>query len=266
MFHRLVNKAICVILLSILGVTSGHAKDISINFIANSTVRITDGEHVLFTDFPYVSGAYDYMQYTYPYFVEQDNDVTTLISNRLTDHFDPEVFLTLGWKIIAPAEVVGDLQKRYLALKEERDRVVADLKRNQEIDQAINPGSVVNITLPDPIIEPKTTVVEENMLIGPMQITAIRTPSAQTEHYSYLVEWGGRKIYFGGDTGDVKHLATLPETDIAFLSPWLFENARKENALPKTKKLVIYHHKDAEIIPNCFNCIVPQKGEYIPFE
>ena len=270
MFYQSLRKIFCGVVLGFslisLGVSTGQAKDVSINFIANASLRITDGEHVLFTDFPYVSAAFGHMAYSYPFIIEQGNDVTTLITNRLADHFDPVTFMTLDWKVIAPSEVVGDLQKRYVELNEARDRVVAILERNRELDQAVRPDEEISVVLPDPIIKPDTIIVEENLIYGPMQINAIRTVSGETEHYSYIIEWGGKKIYLSGDTGDISHLATLPETDIAFISPWLYENARKENSLPNSKKIVIYQHKDNEIIPNCLGCIVPERGEFIPFE
>lgn len=266
MYYRSFNKIIGAIALCILSISTVQAKEISINFIANASVRITDGEHVLFTDFPYVSGAYGHMEFTYPYFVEQDNNVSTLITSRMTDHFDPEVFMTLGWKVFAPAEVAGDIEKRYVELKSARDRVVEELEKERAINQALNPNQEIETILPAPISEPDVVVVQENLLHGPMQISAIRTKSAQTEHYSYILNWEGKKIYFSGDTGDVEHLKNLPETDIAFITPWLFENARKGGALPNTKKIVIYQHRVGEIVPSCFDCVIPEKGEFISFD
>ena len=266
MYFQHLRKIVGGLVLCMVFSTFSHAKDVSINFIANATLRITDGDHILFTDFPYLSGAHEHMEYTYPFFVEQDNNVTTLITNRMADHFDPDAFMTLDWKVIAPAEVVGDLQTRYQELNDARELVVAELKRNHELDQAVSPNTEIPLVLPEPIKVPDTMVVEENLIHGPMQIKAIRTKSAMTEHYSYLVDWGGKKMYFSGDTGDIAHLADLPETDIAFITPWLFGNALKEDALPKTKKIVIYQHKDGEIIPKCFDCTIPQRGEFIPFD
>jgi len=265
MFYQPLKKMIGGLIFGLVLTSTSQAQDVSINFIANASLRITDGKQVLFTDFPYVSAAYGHMAYTYPFFVEQGNNVTTLITNRLTDHFDPVTFMTLDWKVIAPAEVVGDLQARYTELNDARDRVVAELERNQELDQAVSPEREITVVLPDPIIKPDTVIVEESLVNGPMHIQAIRTRSAQTEHYSYVIDWGGRKIYLSGDTGDTEHLATLPEMDVAFITPWLFENARKEDALPNAKKIVIYQHKDNEIIPNCMGCIIPERGEVIDF-
>ena len=173
--------------------------------------------------------------------------------------------MALGWNVIAPAEVVSDIDDRYEELNNARNLIVAELERNRELDQAVNPDSEIILELPDAVLKPNTVTVEEKITNGPMNITAIKTKSAQTEHYSYLLEWGGRKIYLAGDTGDTDHLAELPDVDLAFLTPWLFENARRANALPNTK-IVIYQHRVGEIIPNCFNCTVPEKGEYIPFD
>lgn len=263
---RIIKNMVCGAIISVAMLVPTQAQDVSINFIANATLRVTDGEYVLFTDFPYVSAAFGTMAYTYPYFVENGEKTTTLITNRMDDHFDPTTFMTLDWKIIAPAEVVGDLQDRYFAANQAREVAVAQLERNRILDQAQNPDTTVTVVLPDPIIEPNTVVVEEDLINGPMQIKSFKTAYGQTEHYSYLVEWHGKKIYFSGDTGDISHLANLPAIDVAFLTPWLYENARKENALPNTKNLVIYQHRDGEIIPRCPNCVVPQKGELIAID
>lgn len=265
MVYRSIKKILGSFLISLSFISTGYSQEVSINFLANASLRISDGEYILFTDFPYVSGAFGHMEYTYPFFVEQGNNVTTLITSRMADHFDPEAFMALGWKVIAPAEVVNDLEGRYNALNEARNAVVAELERNRELDQAVRPDTEITITLPDPVLKPDTVTVEEKITNGPMEITAIKTKSAQTEHYSYLLQWHDRKIYFAGDTGDTGHLASLQDVDLVFLSPWLFENARKANALPNTK-IVIYQHRVGEIIPNCFDCIVPEKGEYISFD
>lgn len=269
MYYLFLRKFILSIIISIILAGTANAKDIAVNFIANASLRITDGEYVLFTDFPYVSGAFGHMEYIYPYFVEQDNNVTTLITNRMTDHFDPDVFMTLkGWSIIAPDEVTKGINSRYEVQKAAQDAVVEVLKRDHEVNKAVNWNSPTEIvlTLPEPVNKPNIIPMADKISHGPMEITALRTKSAQTEHYSYLLEWGGRKLYFSGDTGDTDHLKGLPELDIAFLTPWLYENAKRANALPKAKKIVIYQHKVNEIIPRCTGCIIPKPGDYIPFD
>lgn len=241
------------------------AQEIAVNFIANASIRITNGKQVIFTDFPYVSGAFGHMIYTYPYFIEQNNDVTTLITNRFADHLDPEKILTLDWKIIAPEDVVIDLKSKYQELIVVREAQLAEIKKNTEIQKLINPNTVIRTVVLDELIEPSVTIAKEQMTVGNAKVTTYDTPTAGSKNHSYLIDWGGKKIYLAGDTGDVEHLASLPPLDMAFISPWLFENARRANALPETKKLIIYQHKEEEIIPNCFTCTIPERGDFIPF-
>ncbi|MDG1021989.1 MAG: hypothetical protein P8H57_00300 [Emcibacteraceae bacterium] len=242
------------------------AQEIAVNFIANASIRITDGKQVIFTDFPYLSGAFGHMIYNYPYFVEQNNDVTTLITNRFNDHIDQEKILTLDWDIVAPDDVVSDLKSKYQELIVLRETQLAEIKKNTEIQKLINPNAVIRPVILEELIEPSVTVAKEEMTIGNAKVTTYDTPTAGSKNLSYLIDWGGKKIYLAGDTGDVEHLSALPPLDMAFISPWLFENARRANALPDTKKLIIYQHKEEEIIPNCFTCTIPERGDFIPFE
>ena len=47
------------------------------------------------------------------------------------------------------------------------------------------------------------------------------TPHAALEHYSYVVEWNGLRLYFTGDTDDTAALLAVKDLDVAFVSPWL---------------------------------------------
>ena len=261
MFFRPLKKLIGGLAVGLALTSTSQAQDVSINFIANASLRITDGKQVLFTDFPYVSAAYGHMAYTYPFFVEQGNDVTTLITNRLTDHFDPVAFMTLDWKVIAPAEVVGELQSRYTELNDARDRVVAVLERERELDQAVSPDQEITVVMPDPIIKPDTVVVEESLVHGAMHIQAIRTESAQTEHYSYVIDWGGKKIYLSGDTGDIEHLATLPEVDIAFITPWLLKTLAKRTRCQTLRKLLFISIKTMRLFQTALDVSYPSAAK-----
>jgi len=73
-------------------------------FIGNEAFRFSDGKMTLFSDFPYQSGAYGYMEYEYDFAAEK-GPVVSLITHRHLDHFDPERFIELEWKIIGPKEV-----------------------------------------------------------------------------------------------------------------------------------------------------------------
>lgn len=169
------------------------AQEIAVNFIANASIRITDGKQVIFTDFPYVSVAFGHMIYTYPYFVEQNNDVTTLITNRFNDHIDQEKILTLDWDIVAPDDVVSNLKSKYQELIVLRETQLAEIKKNTEIQKLINPNAVIRPVILEELIEPSVTVAKEEMTIGNAKVTTYDTPTAGSKNLSYLIDWGVKK-------------------------------------------------------------------------
>jgi L-ascorbate metabolism protein UlaG (beta-lactamase superfamily) len=99
---------------------------------------------------------------------------------------------------------------------------------------------------------------------GAMRIEAIETPHASIGHYSYVVTWHGRRLYFSGDTEDAGHLSRVPNLDVAFISPWLFQSARRRAQSIDARRIVIYHHAAGETVPECAaGCLVPRQGETI---
>ncbi len=57
--------------------SQAQSKEITIEFKGNCGLYLTDGENHIYTDFPYKSGAYNYMEY----------DMTTLDSLKENSHF-----------------------------------------------------------------------------------------------------------------------------------------------------------------------------------
>jgi L-ascorbate metabolism protein UlaG (beta-lactamase superfamily) len=93
-----------------------------------------------------------------------------------------------------------------------------------------------------------------------IDIEAIATPHAGIGHYSYVVTWHGRQLYFSGDTEDAEHLLRLTALDVAFVSPWLFESLQRRGRID-AKRIVIYHHQANETVPQCRDgCEVPRQG------
>lgn len=189
-----------------------------VKFIGNEAFRLSDGKVTVFSDFPYQSGAYGYMEYEYPFEAERPG-VISLISHRHLDHFDPALFTELEWKLIGPLEIV----ERHSRLK----------------------------------IIP----LEPRVALGNLVITPKATEHANTEHYSYLMDWAGKQLYFTGDTNDAQSLKDLPELDMLFITPWLYHSAQESGLLPKAARTVIYHHKTGEIVPGCKGCIIPEQGQ-----
>ncbi|PCI31740.1 MAG: hypothetical protein COB54_09185 [Alphaproteobacteria bacterium] len=114
-----------------------------------------------------------------------------------------------------------------------------------------------------PLAQNKVIKLENTMLVGPLDITLRKTSHANVDHLSYLVTWAGRKMLFVGDTEDLGVLKDLPDLNALFITPWLHRKAMMNKALPKTKKIIIYHHKAKDIIPDCSGCIIPTQNQII---
>ena len=99
---------------------------------------------------------------------------------------------------------------------------------------------------------------------GAARIDAIETPHASIGHYSYVVTWHDRRLYFSGDTEDSTHLVALKNLDAAFVSPWLYRSVLRKSQRIDTKLIVIYHHEAGENVAECkADCVLPHQGETI---
>lgn len=58
------------------------------------------------------------------------------------------------------------------------------------------------------------------------------------KHYSYLITWHGKKIYFSGDLED---LSKIKNIDWAFVNPWIYMNTASKEVKIDTKKFGMYH-------------------------
>lgn len=193
-----------------------RADSLTIRFIANEAVSLSDGTLTLVLDFPYQPGYSRYMTYPDTALNIQGN-VVAVITHRHRDHFAEERFLPTTWRIVGPREVTQSLPT---------NRVVP-------LD------SVVRIN--DAVIRP------------------IATPHAGVEHYSYLIEWKGKRFFFVGDTGDPAALLRSGPLDMAFVSSWLLNAARKDGRSVPARQVVLYHHASVqgEI---CTPCVIPMPG------
>ncbi len=129
-----------------------------------------------------------------------------------------------------PGDVVSVITHRHA------DHFEASLfeRRNWRI---IGPREVTTRLPPDRVL-----AAARRTTIGPFVVTPYPTPHSDTEHYSYLIEWHGRRLYFTGDTEDPAHLLSVEKLDIAFVTPWLLcEIARRGASVPARQ--VILHHQ-----------------------
>lgn len=61
------------------------------------------------------------------------------------------------------------------------------------------------------------------------------------KHYSYLITWHGKKIYFSGDTESAATIAGIDQIDWAFVPTWIWMDAKENNLQINATKVAIYH-------------------------
>lgn len=108
--------------------------------------------------------------------------------------------------------------------------------------------------------------IAPSIRFGPIAVEPIETPHASVGHYSYLVTWHGRRLYFTGDTESTDALLAARDLDVAFVSPWLLRAVSRAGARIDADRIVVYHHRAGERITGCgANCIVPAQGDVLRF-
>jgi len=96
---------------------------------------------------------------------------------------------------------------------------------------------------------------------GSFVIRPLRTPHSDTEHYSYLIDWGALRLYFSGDTEDPASLLAAKGVTHAFLTPWLWTTLDSSTERPGEWEVIIQHHTPGQRVPSCEGCWVPQQNE-----
>jgi len=92
------------------------------------------------------------------------------------------------------------------------------------------------------------------------------TPHGTLEHYSYLVEWNGTRLFFTGDTGDTAALLAARDLDAAFVSPWLLRAVQAVGKRIEARTVIVYPHRDGESVPPFQDRIVPRQGQALALE
>ncbi len=91
-------KTFTVIIVSVFALTeklTAGSEQLTATFIGNEAFKITDREVTLFTDFPYQSGAYGYMEYDEA-LVKRTPNSYCLFSHGHRDHFAAELVGQVG--------------------------------------------------------------------------------------------------------------------------------------------------------------------------
>lgn len=102
----------------------------------------------------------------------------------------------------------------------------------------------------------KTVTTEKKIPIQPvirfkdLVIQPSATPhNFAPEHYSYLVTWHGKRLYFVGDTETPAYILPLEDIDVLFITPWLIRTIERQELSLDADTLVVYHQKIGEEIP-----------------
>jgi L-ascorbate metabolism protein UlaG (beta-lactamase superfamily) len=124
------------------------------------------------------------------------------------------------------------------------------------------PDDVISGLPPDRVVALKGTTT-----FGPVQIEPLETPHARIGHYSYIVTWQGKRLYFSGDTDDGRSVILAKNLDAAFVSPWLYRIVMKVGGRIDARRVVIYHHEAGQQIAGCdAGCVVPKQGDTISIQ
>ncbi len=100
----------------------------------------------------------------------------------------------------------------------------------------IGPKAVVQGVPKDRVI-----VLEDVMHVGEFTIVPTATQHRNLEHYSYLVTWRGRRLYFPGDAEDPSALFETPGLDLLFITSWLSCSAERAGRSIDAARRVEYH-------------------------
>ncbi len=124
--------------------------------------------------------------------------------------------------------------------------------------QVIGPFEVTG-GLPQERVIPLADTVE----VGDFRIVREPTPHGVGEHYSYLVMWDGRRLYFTGDTDDASYLSQMKELDVAFVTPWLLCAIAEGGGAVSAEQVILHHHHTDVRDSTCLEHRVLAQGETI---
>lgn len=122
-------------------------------------------------------------------------------------------------------------------------------------------GLIAPETVTDPLAGYRIYPTQEKMEYEGITVEAERTLHGRLVHYSYLVTWHGRRIYFVGDAERADVLLAMKDLDVAFVPPWILESVQDAGATIDAKKVVVYHHRRYEVVIDYQDRVVPKQGD-----
>ncbi len=181
-------------LISFFGI--GQTGEIQIKFIGNCGLYLTDGDLNLYVDFPYRSGAFNYMEFEKAEIDSIKENSIFIFTHKHPDHYS------------------GKYMRKALRGKGGAKYGKWNIEELEHLGD-----SMPNFS-----------------------IEAIETEhSLSFKHYSYLITWHGKRIYFYGDTEDADIALSMKNLDLAFVPYWTGTELNERDVMLDTKQLAFYH-------------------------
>ncbi len=219
--HMFPTMRAVTLLLAVAGLAHGRAtragEELTVTYIGNMAIHVTDGHAALLSDFPYDAQG-RFMPWTAEHLPDKAPRPLCLITHSHRDHFARELAPRFCGQLLGPKDAVHGAGVEPLAM---------------------SPAVRWN----DATIRP------------------LATPHANLEHYSYLVEWHGLRLFFTGDTEDPAALLAAGRLDVAFVSPWLLRTLQQRNVTLDARRIISYHHDDGDSVPLFQQRVIPRRGE-----
>jgi L-ascorbate metabolism protein UlaG (beta-lactamase superfamily) len=119
----------------------------------------------------------------------------------------------------------------------------------------------------DTIESDKEIPIEPVIRFKDLTIQPDATPhNFSPQHYSFLVTWHGKRLYFVGDTETPAYILPLEDIDVLFITPWLIRTIARQELSLDADKLIVYHHKTDEEIPPFQDYLRMEQGASITLE
>lgn len=119
----------------------------------------------------------------------------------------------------------------------------------------------------DTIESPHEIPIEPVIRFKDITIQPDATPHRfSPQHYSYLVTWHGKRLYFVGDTETPAYILPLEDMDVIFITPWLIRTIARQELSLDADQLIVYHQKADEEIPPFQDYLRMEQGASITLE
>lgn len=89
-------------LILVMNVGYGQTNEITIRFIGNCGLHLTDGTSNIYVDFPYKSGAYHYMEYDQSEIDSIQDHAVFIFTHRHADHYSKKIVRKLDGQKFGP--------------------------------------------------------------------------------------------------------------------------------------------------------------------